>query len=795
MLQSYLKVAIRNLLKNKAFSLINVFGLGLGMAAAILILHYVTYERSFDRFHSDSEDIYRVTVDYLKDVGIEGSSARVAPAVSATLKDNFPQIEQVTRMIILGEGVLSFGDQAYREKEVFLVDQALFEIFDYQGIETGSFDGPFQVMLSRTAAEKLFNQVDPTGEEIEINSANFDGSARFVVKGVYDDVPQNAHIRPHVLISYATLHEFVGHQFDDSWTWDNTYSYVKLTESAKPDPLMDQFHEQIGEMDQSINRQEGAGRQYRLQPLSDIHLHSKLQHEASANGSESNVYFMLIMGILVLLMVYFNYINLLTAKSIDRAREIGVRKTIGASHLRLFKQFTLESLIVNLIALMLAFTLVQLCYAYFSDEFGGAFLASPWQNSSLWLWFILMILILIPTSNFYPALVMTRFNPVEVLKNNVGNKASGESLRKWLVSGQFALSILFMIVTMVILKQMRYIDERDLGVAIEQNMIVEAPKSYAYGQQNDFGVFKRTISELPGVINVSASSEVPGKSVFRFSEEVTVNSIPNNTVFSIINTSPSFLPQYQAHLISGKYFQKGNSGEVIINEAAARRLGFSEFAKAIGVELSLGRIAGVITDYHQEGLKNAITPVIYTNREDNFHYYSIKLTSDQKSQVFDLIQAGFKEHFPDSPFYHFMLEDFYANQYTEDERFGSLFAIFSVLAIVIANIGLLGLILYQINRRAKEMSIRKILGCSISGMILLLSKDYLKLVILGALLAVPVAVYGAKRWLESYAYHTHLDLTVYLLPISTVLSVTCLVLGSQTIGAANANPATNLRKE
>ncbi|MEX2593449.1 MAG: ABC transporter permease [Anditalea sp.] len=499
MLKHYLKTAYRNLLKNQVFSLINILGLAIGMAASLLILQYVGHELSYDGFHAHAKDTYRVTLDIYKNGEREVQSARVSPAVASSFQAEFSDIETFTRMVILGpDAVLTYEDRYKGEADIYLADSAFFDVFSYNllaGNASSALNAPFCVVITESTAQTLFKDKNPIGKDIVINAANFDNtSLPFKVTGVIEDFPENSHLQPGVLISYPTLYEFVGHQFDDSWNWNETYTYVRINSNADPEILETKFPEVVYRFNQAPLDEQQMDWQYKLQPITDIHLHSDLQHESSVNGNGFYVYVLAVVGSMILLIAYINFVNLITVKTLSRTKEVGIRKVSGAYRGQLIFQFFLESLFINIIALLLGIVILQTGAPYFSSVFDVELSWITGSHPRLWTGLAFFMLLLVLGSGFYPAFVLSGYKPVKVLKGNMGQDRSGAALRKSLVTGQFAIALVLIALTLAAGLQIRYMQRQSLGFNPEQVVVIKGPKAHDYGYGDNFAAFRNKLN-------------------------------------------------------------------------------------------------------------------------------------------------------------------------------------------------------------------------------------------------------------------------------------------------------------
>nr|WKN37526.1 ABC transporter permease [Tunicatimonas sp. TK19036] len=803
MLRNYFLIAYRNLLKNKSFSLINILGLAIGMAACFLIWQYVSFELSYDNFHSQAKDTYRVTLDVYKQGDLDLQSARVSPAVASSFQQEFPAIETYTRMVILGpDAVLTHGDRYVGEEGVYLADSAFFDVFSYQllqGSAKSALNEPFNIVITESTARKLFQDKNPLDQEVIMNAANLDGtSLPFKVTGVIADFPENTHLKPAVLISYPTLFEFVGHQFDDSWTWNETYTYVRLNSEADPVALEAQFPNVVHRFNEAYLAEQQADWQYRLQPITDIHLHSDLQHESSVNGSAFYVYFLAVAGLVILLIAYINFVNLVTVKALNRAKEVGVRKVSGALRGQLIAQFFLEACLVNAMAVFLAITIVQIGTPFFAHLFevqlSFATDTQPW----LWMGLALLIGVLLLGSGFYPALMLSRYQPSRVLTGSVSRGRSGAALRKFLVTGQFAMALVLIALTLTAGLQVRYMQQQSLGFNPEQIVVIKGPKAYDYGYGDNFDAYRNKAGSLTPVKSVSGSVVVPGQEIYSYNDHIKINGEQTSGVFSLNYVDQNYFDHYRVPLVSGRKFTEEDQPKWIINETAMHLLGYDDPEKVLGQTIDrngqLSEVIGVVKDFHHQSLKEAISPTLfYCSRDHN--YYSVKIESGQIPETLDQLKTAYQELFPGSPYEYFFLDEFFNRQYQAEQQFNTFFRLFSGLAIFIACLGLFGLSAFTATQRTKEIGIRKVLGASVGSIVTLLSKDFMKLVLLASLIALPLAYWIIQQWLENYAARIDISWWLLLVPVALLLFITFISVSTQTIKAALTDPAKSLRYE
>ncbi|HLF34238.1 MAG TPA: FtsX-like permease family protein [Cyclobacteriaceae bacterium] len=777
-----------------------MLGLATGMASCLLIWQYVSFELSYDTFHDRGDDIYRVYLDIYKNGRREAQSARVSPGVAAAFQHEFPEIETCTRMVILGpDGVLTHGDKFSGESDILLADTAFFDVFSFnllQGDEQSAFLEPFCVVITENTARAIFGNENPLGESIVINAKNFDNtSIPFKVTGVIENFPTNTHLRPAVLISYPTLFEFVGHRFDDSWNWNETYTYFRLRPNTDFKSVESRFAEVVHRFNGQLAGQ-GLDWEYQLQPLRSIHLYSDLQHEFSVNGNARNVYFLAAVGILILLTAYFNFINLATIKAMERAREVGIRKISGAYRGQIIAQFILESLLINFISLVAAFLLLSVVTPHFNALFNIDLTFIFNANPGMWIGLLAFLLLLILGSGIYPAFILSRYKPAVVLKGQLTRGRPGRTLRQILTTWQFSVAIILIALTITAGMQIRHMQRQSLGFNPEQIVIIKAPKAYDYGYSNNFSGFRDKLSSISHINSVSASIVIPGQGIYHYDDRVTIDGEETSGVFSMLVVDHNYFAHYQIPLVAGRLFTGSSQDQVnwIINETAVRLLGFGDAEQAVGRKLNNGEIIGVVKDFHHESLKTAIPPMLF-NCGTEFNYYSVSLNTGQLSNTLTAIKSAYEKLFPGSPYEYFFLNEFFNRQYTADKKFNDLFGLFSGLAIFIASLGLFGLSSHTAALRTREIGIRKVMGATTRNIISLLSRDYISLIIIASLLALPIAYLIIQKWLENYAYRISIDWWLMLIPVVIVLLIALLTVSLQTVKTALADPVEALRCE
>ncbi|MDR3711429.1 MAG: ABC transporter permease [Puia sp.] len=828
MFRNFFKIAYRNLLKNKIFSLVNIFGLAIGMAACFFIFQYVHFEKSYDRFNKNAANLYRVNISFTGSFSNTPVMATNHPAVGPALKLEYPEVLGYARLVdpvlFVSSLTMSYTDKggaktSYNEPKTYLADSSFLTLFSYPFVEgdpATALTQPSTVVISSSEAEKYFGKEEPMGKTLYLNQ-----KIPLKVTGVFKDVPENSHIKFDVLISFRTL-EHDGRLKDPVWTWPEFYNYVLLAPGTDPRKIEARFPALIEEHLGPIMKTYKFGCAFHLQPITDIHLKSHYLKEAEVNGSEREIQFLTLIGIFILVIAWINYINLSTAKSTERAKEVGLRKVSGSTRIQLIGQFILESALINGLALFVAAIIVFCCFSAFSVFIGkdirnGSGAASLWHTTSFWLVLVGTFLTSAFLVGAYPAFVLSNFKPALVLKGKFTQSNKGILLRKVLVSFQFVLSILLIGGTITVSRQLFFMRNQDLGYNKDQVFVIKAPPITDTSYFNKINLFKTELARNPSVNNVAVSSDIPGREIFernsirKYGEDASQNSI---TYF--IEVDDHFIPTFQTELAAGSNFrrdeaidfrtrpQPGSIVKVIINEALARALGFKTNEAALHQQLDFeslygfkSEVIGVIRNYHQRSLKEEYDPILYYYPEvtGSWGYFSVNLSTQNLRHDLASIESIYKDIFPEHPYQYFFLNEFFDQQYKADQQFGKVFLAFTILAIFVACLGLLGLSSFAISLRTKEIGIRKVLGSSVSGIIVLFSKDFVKLVCLSAVIAIPVIYYLSVKWLSNYAFRTRLSWLNFVVPPLLLLVVALLTVFLQSIKAARANPVKSLRTD
>lgn len=829
MLLNYLKIAWRNLLKSKVFSLINIFGLALGMSAFLFIYQYVQFELSYDTFQPQGERIYRVVSDIYLDSELETQNAFTVPALGPVMQAELPGVADYFRLTSWAESytiVYETGQDVvtFKEESAVFADPAFVRYFGLEiaySVTDSLLGGPNRMLISRSTAEKYFGpeweENGLAGESLLVYNSNRDARITFQVDGVYEDIPANSHLQYDILFSHRTLPEFLPREipeehrvamFETAWNPRAWYTYLVLKEGTAATEVARKITEYIA----ARNSDEGMTETIWLQPIRDIHLTSRLQNEAGTNGSIQLVYTMMVIAILILCIAWINYINLATARAITRAREVRVRKVVGARRSQLVKQFLLEAGIINLLALGLAVTVTQFMMPYLSALAGipADFLNGP--STAPWIVFGMALAAGTVFTGIYPALVVSGFRPLNTVRTESAMPFKHGNLRKVLVVFQFVASLSLIVSTLIIYRQMAYMQQQDLGIRLNQIVVIDGPNvlDEESGFRESVDILRNALTQFPAVTRVAAASAVPGSGDGLFREMTRMGSEAPVRELKEVLTDGQYLPMMEAELLAGRFFSgipEQNQGKMIINEAALEDYGFKAPGDAInarlGVETFGGlmeyEIIGVVKNFHQSSLQYDYEPMGFFCEIYNGDYLvELNMTGGGSGQVgrnLKLIEQEWKKAFPNNPFNYYFLDQYFERQYQGEVRFGKIFSLFSLLTIVIGCLGLFALTSFSVGQRTKEIGIRKLLGASVSSIVLLLSRDLVMLVLIASVIALPLVYYISGQWLENYAFRISIAWWMLVLPVLLVFMLAAAIVSLQTIRTSLMNPVNALRQE
>lgn len=802
MIKNYLKTAFRNLFRTKLFSLINILGLAIGMAAFLFIMLYVQYQRSYDKFNTNAERIYRLRYERTDADGQAVRFASCCPPGGLLVRESLPEVEKVARLFRL-MATVSHGEKNFYEERMYFAEQEFFQLFDFKFIHGDKFTGikePNKAFISKSAALKYFGSKNPVGEYISV-----DRKTDYKIEGVFEDIPENSHLKFDILLSYQNLLMRFGQDVEQSWGDSGWFTYLLF----KPGADIKAFNRKLTKLlDDGINQDFKAYNlrvDLKLQPLISIHLNSNYQQEYEVNGNADTVSFLSIIAYLIILIAWVNYINLSTAHSLSRAKEVGLRKTVGASRLQIMVQFFIETIIINIAALLITFCLILLLHPAFCNLTNTSPNYGLWSHGWFWMYSMILFFAGIFLSGLYPVLLLSSFKPAEVLKGKFGAAKKGFNFRKILVLGQFTLAIALITCTLAVLNQLNFMKSQNLGFDKEQIIVLRAPRVRDAGFAGKLSTFKEQLLTNPVFSSFSVVTEVPGKQILWDAGGIHRVGTENNKNYQIVGVDYDFAELFKLKFTAGRNFSKdfpSDTSALLLNEMAAVWLGFRSPEEAVNQQViywgKTYNVVGILKNYHQQSLKNEFEPHIYrlmpTGR-DLRACFTVKLSATDNTAAIAELQKQYTSFFPGNPFEYFFLDEYFNRQYKADELFGTVFGIFSFLAIFITCIGVLGLSYYVVTQRTKEIGVRKVLGAGVSQIVFLFIKEYLLLIILAFIIAAPVAYYAIISWLESFAVKMQPSLIMFLIPLLIVASVTVFTICSHTIKAAFANPVNSLRYE
>ncbi len=793
MIKNYLRVAFRNLWRHKGFSFLNIMGLTIGMSACFLVFLYVKFELSYDDFHSKGDRIYRIVTDIVNPSETLHFSV-AAPAMPVAAKRDFPEIEKQVRFDP-GSMLVRRGDLKIQEENMASADSTFFEIFDFpllKGDPVKALREPFSVVLSETAAKKYFGSADPMGQHLYLTGDNNIGT----VTGVMKDMPENTELKADMLV--ASYSGAADSNRDKNWGGFGDFSYFLLKPNTDAHALEKKFPRFLQDHIAKMMKENNQTYTYILEPLKDVYL--KSTRGGTVSGSLTNVYVFSIVGIFILLIAGINFVNLTTARSTERAREVGIRKVIGAERRQLTGQFLGESVILCLIAFLLSVGVCAALLPSFNFLAGKTVSTGIFHHPSYFGTLLLISLGIGLLAGIYPALVLSAFQPIVVLKGRFATGVRGLLLRKGLVVSQFTISIGLIVATLLVGFQLTYMRHQELGFSKDQELVLDS-----HGDDHR-DALKEVIRGLPGVISVAMSSSTPG------SGAMNAYSIIQNQKGEMQVCSPDlffvdfdYIPQYQMKLVAGRAFSRAfgtdTTQAMILNEAGVRMLGYHSPQDAIGRDFSQwgrkGKIIGVVKDFHYESLEQVIRPLSLRIEPQGCTQISVKLGTTNIQGTIAGIEKAWHTVIPNRPFSYSFVDEIFDRQYRAEDRFGTLFLYFSVLAIFISCLGLLGLASYSTLQRTKEIGVRKVLGASVGGIVGLLSKDFLWLVGFAFLVATPVSFLLMKGWLDSFYYRIDIWSAwwIFILAGLGALAIALFTIGFQAIRAAIANPVQSLRTE
>lgn len=817
MLKNYLKIAWRNLMKNKVFSFINIFGLSVGLASCLLIAFYIYHETSYDKYHKNIKQLYQVgTIFQHGGKGDEKTPNTPAP-MAAAMKQEFPEIVETARLMKLfaeDKTLLQYAGsdsaiKSFYETKGYMADASFFNLFTYHFIEgdaATALENPNSVVISEEIAKKIWGKQPALNKVIHINS-NTNGEGDFTVTGVFRPDWQPSHIDARFFVSVkgGAMDRFVNQQTD--MAGNNMFqTYLLLKPGSDAGRLEAKFSAFVDKYIGKSLKEMGFYKKQFLIAVKDIHLYPGMKNNVTQTGSRTYLYILASIAIFTLLIACINFMNLSTARSSRRSAEVGIRKVLGAQKKGLVKQFIGESMLMSFIALVIAFILAKLLLPGFSYVSGRNLSFRFADHWPIFVGFVLLSFLTGIVAGSYPAFYLSSFKPIKVLKGRFTNSLSAAALRKGLVIFQFIISVALIVASVVINKQMKYLSSADLGFEKDQQIVIPLRSSSA---KNIYASLKNEVKAKPGVLEAGATLYYPGimnpSDMGLYKDGKTVNDA------RIVHTNwidESLLQTLSIRPVAGRLFSKDFPGDtsnnVILNERAIKEMGFSSPESAIGGKVHFDwrgqtysyTVIGVVKDFHFQDLHVPIEPYGFSlNNQPYYNYLIVHTRAGDVSRVLSSIGQSWKKLNPNEPFEYSFLDDDFQRNYESDSRLSALLGYFTVIAILICCLGLFGLATFSAEQRTKEIGIRKVLGASVGGIVALLSKDFIKLVIVSIIIASPIAWYVMNKWLQDFAYRTNIGWLVFAIAAALALVIALLTISFQAIRAGVANPVKSLRTE
>ena len=786
MFRNYFKIAVRNLMRNKFYSFVNIFGLAFGMAITILIALYVQYELSFDRYHKNADRIYRVAFKNPKQHTFAVTHAPLAPV----LRKEFPEIESAARILRNENATVIYNRQRFLEENFYFAEPELFEIFSFKfkkGDQKTAFKYLNSILISERIAEKYFGNEDPLGKTIILSS-----STPFMVSGVYENMPENSHFT----MDFIAPFELIKRNLDSDWeNWRFTYTYIMLRNGTDPKELEKKFPviidkykysgEQIGESSKD---------RYFLQPLTKIHLFSHLNAELEPNSDIKYIFALTSFSVLLLIIVCINYINLVTAGSAQRSREVGIRKVVGARRSQLVKQFFGESVLLSLFAAILSIIIVTFVLPSFN-----VLVERDLGLNTQFLFFLVCLIFFVGLfSGIYPALFISSFKPISIVGKKFRSSSKGQLLRNILFTFQFAIFTIFIICNFIIKDQIHYLFSTDVGYGKEQIVTIRIRDRSVW---NRVETIKTGLKENPDILMASASSQLPNYFTWygdlRYPGDENENQIKTNNG----QIDYDFVDLYGIKIIEGRNFSRefpsDAQGAFLVNETLVKALGWEN---PIGRELThwsgtVGEIVGVMKDFNYQSLRNPIGPLYFFLRNTEIQYISVKINTAHIPETLAFIENKIAEFSPGYPFEYSFFDEIFRKTYSTEQKMGNIIAILMGIVFIITCLGLLGLAVFITEQKTKEIGIRKVLGAKTSNIIVLLSKDFIKWIVIANAVAWPAAYFAMHKWLQNFAYRINIAPLIFILSALITLFIASLTVSFRVVKIACSNPVESLRYE
>ncbi|MCU0379519.1 MAG: ABC transporter permease [Bacteroidales bacterium] len=797
----YLRIAYRNIVSGKLFSLINIMGLAVGITAFLLIATYVQYEKSYDTFHKNSDRIYRLRYERSSAEGESVKFASCCPPAAIRIRELYPEVETIARLFRYRATVI-FGERKFYEERMYFAEPQIFQIFDIEMITGDPVAGIRDAncaFISESYAVKYFGSDDPLGKTITV-----DKEMSFVITGVFRDMPHNSHIEIDIMLSWPNLLTHYGPDIELSWGDTGFFTYFILKESVSPAEFEEKLKSLVESDFGEVLRFYKLTLDLKVQPLAEIHLNSAYMQEIKVNGSNDTVVFLSVIALFILIIAWVNYINITTARSLTRATEVGLSKAAGAARRQLAGQFFIETIMINAAAFLLAILMMALLLPLFCNLTRIPSDYVIWNQAWFWITAGILFISSIIMSGAYPVFVLTSFSTSEVLRGKYIHSKSGIIVRKALVVFQIAMAISLITCTILVFRQVRYMKNIDKGIDITDVLAVRAPRVRDAAFGSKLLTFKEELMKNQVITRFGVGTEVPGRQIlwdaggiFRVGSDQSKN-------YQIVGIDYDYLDLLKANIIAGRNFDRSfsDSSSLILNEKAVKWMGFESPLEAVGQKVNywdkIYTIAGVVQDYRQQSPREAFEPHIFRfmpHGRDVRGFFMMKIIPSSEERVLKVVEEKFSQFFPDNPFDYFFLEDYYNQQYSNERLLGSVFGAFAILSIIITCLGIFGLTSFLMLQKTKEISMRKVLGSSVTGIILLFSREFIRITIISFIIAVPVCYYWLTGWLNTFESKMDLSVFSFIFPFFVTLALTLITIGMIVAKTASVNPAENLRSE
>lgn len=792
MLKNYFMVAIRHLKRQPGYAALNILGLTIGIASALLIVLYLNQELSYDKHNVNADNIYRIGSDITEpDDNFRWASTQ-AP-LGRTVATEFQEVDQYTRFARAGNMRMGYGEEDYFAESAYLADSTIFNVFTFnflQGDIESALDAPNSIVLSKSLADRVFKGENPLDQILETDGYSLK------VTGVFEDMPTTSHIVADALASFSTVQNYYNSQ---SWGGFSLYTYVLLNENADPELVEQRLNDEIiTDYVATIFDQFNIKIKYELWNIQDIHLHSDFEGEPTALGNVDYIYIFLVVAIFLVLIACINYMNLATARSMRRSLEVGIRKVMGAVRGSLIRQFIVESIIIALSAMIISLIILLIVVPVLNNQLGTNLLISDLFSGKVLVALIGILVITGILSGSYPAFYLSGFSPIKAIKGGGGKRTGNVWLRRILVGLQFAVSIFMLIGTMIIYQQMQYVQNADMGFDREQVVRVTIPRNL----RDRWPAFQNKLLENPVITKASTSNNIPGNGVGKNLMDVETNEgVMDSYGVDWYGIDYDFVDVLGLEMVEGRNFSRefltDTASAVLVNEAMVARLGWDN---PIGKRFQFDqdstvfhKVIGVVKNFHQQSLYNPIQPLMFYPSLNNSQAL-IKIEGDYQEGI-NHLEASWTELFPNDAIEYDMMDQNFLEEYEEDQLRGKFFLGFALMMIIISGLGLLGLASFTAEQRSKELSIRKVLGANVGGLVMLLVKDFIWLVVVGALPAFYIGYRVMDNWLEDFQYHIEIQYIVFFVVLILVAAFVVLTTGLQAFKAASANPSENLKYE